>query len=114
MATRTNVVLEDDLTGETENVQTVTFGLSNVNYEIDLTEKNADDLRAAFSKYVNAARKVGRAASTSAPQSRGATRSSSDYDPAAVRAWASSKGIAVNARGRIKAGVVEQFRAAGN
>jgi uncharacterized protein (DUF4415 family) len=31
-----------------------------------------------------------------------------------VRAWAAGRGIEVNARGRIKADVVEQFRAAGN
>ena len=36
------------------------------------------------------------------------------YDPAAVRAWAAGQGIEVNARGRIKADVVEKFRAAGN
>jgi hypothetical protein len=36
------------------------------------------------------------------------------YDPAAVRAWAAGQGIEVNARGRIKADVVKQFRAAGN
>ncbi len=38
----------------------------------------------------------------------------SGYDPAAVPAWAAGQGIEVNARGRIKADVVEQFRAAGN
>ena len=38
----------------------------------------------------------------------------SGYDPAAVRAWAAGQGIVVNARGRIKAEVVEKFRAAGN
>jgi Lsr2 len=42
------------------------------------------------------------------------TGSSSGYDPAAVRAWATGRGIEVSARGRIKADVVEQFRAAGN
>jgi uncharacterized protein (DUF4415 family) len=31
-----------------------------------------------------------------------------------VRAWAAGQGIEVSARGRIKADVVEQFRAAGN
>jgi hypothetical protein len=35
-------------------------------------------------------------------------------DPAAVRAWAAGQGIEVNARGRITADVVEEFRAAGN
>ena len=38
----------------------------------------------------------------------------SGYEPAAVRAWASGRGIEVNVRGRIKADVVEKFRAAGN
>ncbi len=36
------------------------------------------------------------------------------YGPAAVRVWAAGQGIEVNTRGRIKADVVEQFRAAGN
>ena len=33
------------------------------------------------------------------------------YDPAAVRAWVAGQGIEVNARWRIKADVVEKFRA---
>jgi nucleoid-associated protein Lsr2 len=111
MATRTSVVLEDDLTGEPADT-TVKFGLSGTDYEIDLTDKNAEEMREAFSRYITAARKVG--GGRSVQQSRAATRSGSDYDPAAVRAWANSKGIEVNARGRIKSDIVEQFKAAGN
>jgi hypothetical protein len=35
-------------------------------------------------------------------------------DPAAVRAWARSKGITVSERGRISADVLAQFTAAGH
>jgi hypothetical protein len=35
-------------------------------------------------------------------------------DPAAVRAWAKGKGVDVSPRGRIKADVIEAYRAAGH
>jgi len=40
--------------------ETVSFALDGTNYEIDLSDKNAKELRDAFSRYVSAARKVGR------------------------------------------------------
>ena len=89
---------------------TVTFSLDKTGYEIDLSNDNAAELRETLARYVNAARK--------APGARGRAvtgkASYSGYDPAAVRAWAHGRGIDVNARGRINADVVEQFRAAGN
>ena len=109
MATKTNVVLIDDLTGDIADT-TVTFSLDRTEYEIDLSNDNAAELRQTLSRYVNAGRKTsggGRRAVTG-------NRSFTGYDPAAVRAWANGQGIEVNARGRIKADVVEQFRAAGN
>jgi Lsr2 len=68
-------------------------------------------MRKALSRYVDAARKVTGGGRRSAPAAK---QPYSGYDPAAVRAWAAGRGIEVNARGRIKADVVEQFRAAGN
>jgi hypothetical protein len=111
MATKTNVVLEDDLTGETENVETVSFGVAGTQYEIDLTHENAEELRGLFSKYIEAGRKAGRQS-----QGRTAVRhtTTDSIDPTAVRRWAEAKGITVNARGRISKDVVEQYRAAGN
>lgn len=111
MATKTKVVLVDDLTGVPADT-TVKFGLDNTQYEIDLSNENADRLREAFSRYVNAARKVSssgghRGASAGRPAYMG-------YDPAAVRAWAAGQGIEVSRRGRIRADVVERYRAAGN
>ena len=109
MATKTEVVLIDDLTGDPADT-TVKFSLDKTEYEIDLSSANAAALRETLSRYVNAARR--------APGARrravAGKASYSGYDPAAVRAWASGRGIEVNARGRIKADIVEQFRAAGN
>jgi hypothetical protein len=110
MATKTEVVLVDDLTGDPADT-TVKFSLDKTEYELDLTNENADALREALSRYVNAARKVSGVGRRAAASGR---TPYSGYDPAAVRAWANGQGIEVNARGRIKADVVEQFRAAGN
>jgi hypothetical protein len=110
MATETQVVLIDDLTGDPADT-TVTFALDETEYEIDLTDENAAEMRDQLSRYVEAARKVTGGGRPSAPAGKPAY---AGYDPAAVRAWAAGQGIEVNARGRIKADVVERFRAAGN
>ncbi len=68
-------------------------------------------MRDELSRYVEAARKVTGGGRRSTPVAKPAY---AGYDPAAVRAWAAGQGIEVNARGRIKADVVKQFRAAGN
>ena len=109
MATKTKVVLIDDLTGDPADT-TVKFSLDKTEYEIDLSNDNAAKLRETLSRYVDAGRK--------APGARRRVvtgkASYAGYDPAAVRAWANGRGIEVNARGRIRADVVEQFWAAGN
>ncbi|SDN40787.1 Lsr2 protein [Geodermatophilus siccatus] len=110
MATKTEVVLVDDLTGDLATT-TVKFALNKTGYEIDLSDENAAEMRQALSRYINAARKVSGIGRRSAQAPKPAH---SGYDPAAVRAWAAGQGIEVNARGRIRAAVVEQFRAAGN
>jgi len=58
MAQRVNVVLVDDIDGS-EAVETVSFGLDGVQYEIDLSTGNADKLRAVLSLYVGHARRAG-------------------------------------------------------
>ncbi len=110
MATKTEVRLVDDLTGEAADT-TVTFSLDGTNYELDLSDKNADEMRESFAKYVNSARKVSGAGRRGG---RAAKPAFSEVDPAAVRAWAAGQGIAVSPRGRISKDVVEQYRAAGN
>lgn len=111
MAQRTVTTLVDDIDGS-EATETVTFGLDGTSYEIDLNEAHAEDLREVLAPYVAAARRVsgpssrGRSA-TSAPRQR----NGSDIDPKAVRAWAEAKGVPVSPRGRIRADVLEQYKA---
>jgi hypothetical protein len=57
MAIKTEVVLVDDLTGEPADT-TVTFSLDKTEYEIDLSNDNAAELRERLARYVNAARKA--------------------------------------------------------
>jgi Lsr2 len=112
MAQKTVVVLVDDLDGEPADT-TVRFGFDSHEYELDLTEANAQALREAFARYIPAARKTsgGRRASASAEKPAKAFQG---FDPAAVRAWAAGNGYTVSPRGRIRAEVLEAFRAAGN
>ncbi|MEX5718375.1 histone-like nucleoid-structuring protein Lsr2 [Geodermatophilus maliterrae] len=87
----------------------MSFGLDGRDYEIDLTDTNAEELHKALEKYIEAGRKVGGV--------RGRRRGSGsvgDEDPKAVRAWATAKGYGVCNRGRVPAAVVEAYRAAGN
>jgi hypothetical protein len=105
MAQRVQIVLEDDLDGGTA-AETVTFGLDGVNYEIDLSDRNADKLRDDFATWIGHARRSGGRRSTgrraSSPSSGSASRRS---DLSAVRAWARQNGHQVSDRGRIPASV---------
>ena len=116
VAQRTTVVLTDDVDGG-EASETVQFGLEGVQYEIDLSEENAEKLRRAVSLYVEHGRRIGgrRSATGSGGGNSGGTgggaASSGDgVDNAAVRAWAREQGIEVSDRGRIKSEVIQQFQ----
>jgi Lsr2 len=104
-------VLVDDLTRGPADT-TVTFGIVHIEYEIDLSESNAGELREAFARYVQASRKVSAGGGRRGGQP--VKPAFSGCDPAAVRARAKARGIEVSPRGRIKAEVVERYRAAGN
>jgi hypothetical protein len=104
MAKKTVVLLVDDLDGS-EAVETVSFAIDGIEYEIDLNEAHANELRDAMKQYVSAARKSG-------GRGRRARKSFSDTDTKAVREWAKQNGIQVSIRGRIPAEVVDKYRAA--
>ncbi len=108
MAQKVQVVLVDDLDGGTAD-ETVTFSLDGVSYEIDLTHDNAAHLRDALAPYVGHGRRIGGARRSSG---RGAGRAPGGTDPAVVREWAKSQGIAVNERGRISAELQGRYEAA--
>jgi hypothetical protein len=108
MAQRIQTVLIDDIDGG-EAAGTVRFGLDGAEYEIDLSAAHDDELRKALGHYLAHARRAG-------GTSRGAARSRRDggvaVDTAEVREWAKGQGIEVKDRGRVPAGVVEQYKTA--
>ncbi|MCU1618668.1 MAG: lsr, partial [Modestobacter sp.] len=55
MARKVQVILSDDLDDSISADETVTFALDGTTYEIDLSDKNATEMRDAFGKYVSAA-----------------------------------------------------------
>ena len=106
MATKVLTTLQDDIDGS-DATQTVRFALDGVEYEIDVSDRNANRLRNSLSEFIAHGRRVG--------GKRGRrSASSSDVDTKAVRKWAEANGIEINARGRIPTDVVERYRAAGN
>ena len=118
MARKVQVILSDDLDENLPADETVSFSLDGTSYEIDLAEKNATELREVFSRYVSAARKVGRGGRSSGGSGGGGGRGRStggrmDREQAgAIRDWARKNGHAVSDRGRIPASVVEAYEAA--
>lgn len=113
MAQSTRTILTDDITGkeiDEGSGESIEFSISGTTYSIDLDEKNAAKFHNAFQFYIDHATRVGRA-----PRGgKRMTRRNVEADPAAVRAWAASNGYEVSPRGRIKAEILEAYRAAGN
>ena len=105
MAKRVQVMLVDDIDGS-DAVETVSFSLDGVSYEIDLAAANAKKLRNDFATWVGHARRSGgrkssRKAGASAGQRRG--------DLSAVRQWARKNGHQVSDRGRISADILAAY-----
>jgi len=111
MARKVQVILSDDLDENLSADETVSFSLDGTSYEIDLADKNAKEMRDAFSRYVSAARKVGRGNRASGGGRSRATGGRMDREQAgAIRDWARKNGHAVSDRGRIPASVVRPTR----
>jgi hypothetical protein len=107
MAQRIQTLLIDDLDGS-EAAGTVRFGLDGTEYEIDLSAAHSDELGRALGRYLAHARRTGGTARSAARTRRG----SAAADTAKVREWAKGRGIEVKDRGRVPAGVVEQYQTA--
>lgn len=103
MAKKTVVSLIDDIDGS-EAVETIAFSVDGTEYEIDLSKNNAKAFRKAVQPYVDGGRKA---------TARTVRRASSTVtNSREIRAWATTNGVDVPARGRIPTGVQEQYRAA--
>jgi len=102
MAQRVQIILEDDYDGGSAD-ETVSFALDGAEYEIDLSSKNAANLREALAPWTAKARKTGGRRRRGSKSSRDGS-SSSD-----IRAWALAHGHQVSSRGRVSAEVREAF-----
>ncbi len=114
MARRVIQELIDDINGQPAD-ESIMFALDGVQYEIDLTSKNASKLRDALAPFVAGGTKSGRGGLAS-PRSRvsrgGRVPARADREVnQAIRDWATSKKIEVSDRGRIKQEVVDRYHA---
>ena len=109
MAQKIQTLFIDDLDGS-EAEGTVRFGLDGAEYEIDLNEEHAKDLRDALARYVSAARQAGGGARR--PARGGRRTSATGLNTTEVREWAKAQGVEVKDRGRVPAELVVRFKAA--
>lgn len=110
MAKKVLTQLVDDLDGtvlESGDGSTIRFGLEGRSYEIDLSDTNAEKLKAALAPFIAAGRSFS-GGSKPARASRGAGRS----DLQIIREWGQANGHTVGDRGRIPASVIEAYDAA--
>ena len=114
MAQRTQVLLIDDLDGSSAE-ETVAFGLDGAAYEIDLSAKNANELRESLATYVAHGRKsalVRVGGRRGAGAARASSNGASGLDTSDVRTWARANGYSINDRGRLASDVLDAYRAA--
>ena len=111
MAQRVNVVLVDDLDGS-DAVETVSFALDGVDYEIDLSEQHAGELRNALALYIGHGRRTGGRRRKSSGGSAKSPAAAGGPSPSEIRAWARENGWDVPERGRVAADVREAYAAA--
>lgn len=99
------VELIDDLDGSKAD-QSLIFSLDGVDFEIDLSDANAEELRSTLERYAEKARRTG-GRKRSMTETRAEGPSSKD-----IRAWAESQGLQVSIRGRVQSTIVDQYLAA--
>lgn len=109
MAKETITKLIDDLDGGEAN-ETVRFALDGHSYEIDLSTKNANKLRAALAPYLEKATRVGRAGpATRAGAARGRSAVAEREQNKAIRSWAQRRGLDVGPRGRLRKEIIDLY-----
>lgn len=104
MAQKIVVYLIDDIDGS-DATETVSFGIDGNNYEIDLNDTHAAELRKGLEKWINHGRRVtGRQARSTSPR-----RPSGGSDAAKIREWARENGYEVSSRGRVPTEIREAY-----
>jgi hypothetical protein len=109
MAQRVQVILEDDIDGS-EATGTYAFAFDGVEYEIDLSSENFENLSNALAPWTAHARRVGgRRRRLGAKTAAASAAASSTSD---IRAWAQEQGYEVSSRGRVSSEIREAYEAA--
>jgi hypothetical protein len=103
---RVEVHLEDDLTGGPAD-ETVRFGLDGADYEVDLSNRHAGELRRQLAPFVEHARLV--RSQRQRPRARTAASRERSRD---IRAWAERQGFSVADHGRLPGNVIHEYEAA--
>jgi len=98
-------VLVDDIDGSDAD-ETVRLSYRGVDYEVDLSARNAAALDEALAPYLEVARRV------EVSRRRPAKSSTAAPNPKDVRSWARSEGIAISDRGRVPGDVTRRYREA--
>jgi Lsr2 len=110
MAKETLTRLIDDLDkGKAD--ETIRFGLDSVEYEIDLSEKNAAKLRRTLEPYVAAGHRLGRSTAARGRSRRPAAQPNDRAQNKAIREWARSKKKQISNRGRIPEEIIAEYHA---
>nr|NLD40542.1 Lsr2 family protein [Actinomycetales bacterium] len=110
MARKVIVQLVDDVDGGDAN-ETVSFALDGIQYEIDLNEGNASELRNSLERWISSARRV---AGRRTQNTGRAAKAGGTSDAAKIRAWAREQGIETSARGRIPSELRERYEREAN
>lgn len=110
MAQKLRVSMVDDIDG-TEAHQAVKFGLDGVEYEIDLSDDNAADLRDSLARFIEYARRTAGRKVQRSTERRNESLSDQRARTQQIRSWARENGYSVAERGRISADIREAFTA---
>jgi Lsr2 len=105
MAQQVSVMLLCDLHGaDVEAVETISFGVGNSSYEIDVCAADAKELRSKLTPFIEHARRK-----TGSGARRPGRRAADRAHTAEIRSWAKEQGHQISERGRIPASVVAEY-----
>lgn len=114
MAQKIQVLLICDVCNDgTPGTENIRFGLDGINYEIDVCDRHAGQMRDAIAPFSGVGRRATASAGGTGRSGRRAAAAGTDRARTqAIRAWAKQRGIKVSERGRIAASVAAQYDAA--
>ncbi|WP_433855168.1 histone-like nucleoid-structuring protein Lsr2 [Streptomyces kronopolitis] len=97
-------IVESDLSGKPD-AATVTFGLGETWYEVDLTAEEQKDLEKALKSYLKVSRKAGK----TTPAKKQVVPETTAEERDKIREWAKKEGYEFADRGRIPKAVMKAY-----